>query len=286
MKLFKSLKICFTVVLLSSPLFSLAQYKFPIKPFFSYFRDLSRYEIGGTGLISTGTFDGTTRITGYSNQFIGDSTQSRGLTSNPGFGGSIGIAVPFAAAGHISVWAVSIHAMVNFSSWYDLNVTKGLDGVYTLPATNALTAKTMQIALPIGIDYKIGCDAVATRRLRLGAAFGAGVLPHVNITTLDPAAANDLVVSQQSIGFNPYVKLEGSIYPGMCVRLRLLYTMGNVELMSTKVAMPGFNDGPFNLTTRSTIMASLLIMPFSVRWKETAWWNTRDSYNWNERRLN
>jgi hypothetical protein len=283
MKLFKSLKICFTAVLLSTPFFSLAQYKFEIKPFFSYFRDLSRWEIGGTGLLASGSFDGVTRITGYNNTYyIGDSTLKRGLTSKPSFGGSIGIAVPFAAAGHISVWALSMHAMVNQYSWSDLNQTKGLDGTYTVNPI-PLSATTMQIAVPIGIDYKIGCDAIATRRLMFGGALGAGVMPHINITSLEPSAAGDVEQPQQAIGFNPYVKAEGSIFPGMCVKLRVLYTMGNIELVNTKNAIPNYTDGPFKMYNKSSLMVSLLIMPFSTRWKETAWWNTRDSYNWNER---
>ncbi|PQJ10931.1 hypothetical protein CJD36_013250 [Flavipsychrobacter stenotrophus] len=282
MKLFKSLKICFTVVLLSSPLFSLAQYKFPIRSFSSYLKDASRWEIGGTGVLGWGTFNGTTRITGYNNQFIADSTLKRGVKSNFGFGAVVGIAVPIAATGHISVWALSMNAMVNMTSWSALNQTKSLDGAYTTPSPNEVKASTLQIALPVGIDWKIGADAINSKRLYFGMALGGGVMPHVNVTTLDPSAADGATITQQSIGFNPYVKAEASMFPGMLIKVRVLYTMGNVELMNTKRDIPGYNDGPFKLTNNSNLMFSLIFQPFSVRWNERSWHNTYDTYNWNE----
>jgi len=113
-------------------------------------------------------------------------------------------------------------------------------------------------------------------------ALGAGVMPHVNVTTLDTGASTVGILNQQSIGFNPYVKVEGSMFPGMLIKVRVLYTMGNVELMNTKQAIMGYNDGPFKLTNNSNLMFSLIFQPFSVRWNERAWHNTYDSYNWNE----
>lgn len=282
MKLFKSLKNCFTVLLLVAPFFSLAQYKFPIAPFSDYLRDRSRWEIGATGTLASGSFDGVTRITGYNGFFIGDSTLTRGLKSGFGYGATVGIAVPFAASGHISVWALSMNVIGNMYTWGGLNQTKSLDGVYTTPA-DELKATSIQIAAPIGIDWKVGCDAVNSQRLRYGASLGAGALPHINITSLSPSAANDLIVPQQNIGINPYFKAEVSAYPRMLIKLRFLYTMGNVELMNTKVAIPGYNDGPFKFYQKSSFMVSLILQPFSGTWGEWGWHNTYDTYNWNER---
>lgn len=283
MKLFKSLKTCLTVALLSMPLFSLAQYKFPIHRFSSYLRDLSRYEIGVNGVMTNGTFDGVTRITGYNNFYIADSTLKRNLKANLGYGVTLGVNVPFAASGHISVWAFSFNAIANMYSWSALNQTKSIEGTYTTPTINELKANSLQFALPVGIDYKIGCDAVNSQRLVFGATLGAGAMPHINITSLAPSSVSDIEQPQQNIGLNPYVKAEGSVYLRMCIKVRVLYTMGNVELMNTHNAIPGYTDGPFKMYNRSSLMLSLIVLPFSGRWGEYNWTNTYDSYNWNER---
>ena len=46
------------IVLLGMPGTGRAQYLFQLDPFFSYFRDLNRYEIGGGGIMSLGQFSG------------------------------------------------------------------------------------------------------------------------------------------------------------------------------------------------------------------------------------
>lgn len=284
MKLFKSLKNCLTVgLLLAMPLFSLAQYKFPRSRFSSYLRDPSRYEIGVNGVIVNGTFDGVTRITGYNGQFIADSTLKRNIKANPGIGVTLGVNVPIAASGHISVWALNINAIANFYSWSALNQSKSLEGTWTTPTNNELTASSIQVALPVGIDWKVGADAIHSQRLIWGASLGAGAMPHINITTLEPSSVNDLVPSQQNIGVNPYVKAEGALYMRTCFKVRVLYTMGNVELFNTHDRIPSYNDGPFKLYNRNTLMLSLIWMPFSSRWGEYGWHNTYDSYNWNEK---
>ncbi|MBC7554698.1 MAG: hypothetical protein H7257_12040 [Taibaiella sp.] len=280
MKLFRSLKICFAVILLSVPLSGFAQYKFEIRPFMSYLRDARRWELGGTYMFTTGTFNGVIPIYGFNNHFLGDTTVKRNIYSKPGFGGSLGVTVPFAALGHISCFALSIHLMGNYFQWEDLNKTYNLDGTFKT-APYKMNGKTIQLGLPVGIDYKVGCDAIATKRLKFGASLGAGVLPHVNITSID--SVNDAIAPEANIGFNPYVKAEGAIFIGICVKVRAMYTMGNVELINSGKAITGYTDGPFKITNNSHMMFSLIIMPFSYKWRETAWYNDYDSYNWNEK---
>lgn len=282
MKLFKSLKTCLTVILLSAPLFSLAQYKFPRHRFTTYLKDLRRWEIGVNGYLANGTFDGVTRITGYNNYFIADSTLKRNLKANFGYGATIGVNVPFAAAGHISVWAFSFNAVANMYSWSALNQTKSISGDYTTPANNELKANCIQVGLPVSVDYKIGCDAINSQRLVWGGTFGVGAMPHINITSFDPSTLNDYLPAQQNIGINPYAKAELSLYMRMCIKLRVMYTFGNVELMNVSQAIPGYTDGPFKMYNRNSLMLSFIIMPFSGHWGEYGWYNTYDSYNWNE----
>ena len=278
MKLFKGLKISFMLLLLAGPFISTAQYKFQIDPFFSYFRDLSRYEIGGTYLMASGAFNGVSTVYGYNRYYVGDTTIKRSINANPGFGGDIGIAVPFAATGHISLFAVSIHAMVTQYSYNDINKTYTVDNSF-VKNNVSLNSSTMQISLPIGLDWKVGCDAIGSKRLLFGADFGAGVQPNFNMTSLTPTGG---IPTYYNFGFIPYAKVEGSFFMGMDIKVRAMYSMGNVQLMDSKVAVAGYNDGPFRITNASNLMLSVLIQPFSSRWKESAWYNDYDSYNWNE----
>ncbi len=285
MKLFKSLKLCLAVFLLSSPLFSLAQYKMEIRPFFTYFRDLGRWELGGTYMISTGTFNGVLPYYGYNNRFLTDSTLKRSIISNPGYGVSLGTSIPFAATGHISCWAFSINAMANYYKFNDLNRGYNIDGTdKELP--HVMNSTTLQFNLPIGLDWKIGCDAICTKRLNFGASLGFGVMPHYNITSIDSVA--DHFNPQQSFGFNPYGKAEVSAFLGLLVKFRAMYTMGNIELMNSSntignTGLSPYTDGPFKITSNSHFMLSFIILPFSGKWHESAWYNDYDSYNWNEK---
>ncbi len=279
MKLFRSLKICIVVVFLCSPLFSLAQYKFEIQPFFSYFKDLRRWEISGNYMLTQGTFNGVIPLYGLNNRYLTDSTLKRSVNAEPGFGGSIGVSVPFAALGHISVWAFTIQGMFNQYKWKDLNIANNSDGTPKIPTTR-LNATSSQLSIPFGIDYKIGCDAFGTKRLKFCAAFGGGFMPQLTVTKLDSVVTS--IGPEANIGFTPYVKAEVGMFMGWTVKLRAMYTMGNVELMNSGDAINPYSDGPFKLTTNSHAVFSLILMPFSHRYRETSWYNDHDSYNWNE----
>lgn len=280
MRLFKGLKIWIVVVLLCSPLFSLAQYKFEILPFFRYFKDPRRWEIQGNYMLTKGTFNGVVPVYGYNNVYLTDSTMKRDFNSQPGFGGSIGCQVPFAAMGHISVLAFTVHAMFNYYTWKDINYANNSDYTYKIPV-NRLNATSYQLSVPMGLNYKIGCDAIGTKRLKMCASAGGGFMPQLTVTTLSDTST--LVAPKEQIGFTPFVTAEIGVFSGWCVKLKATYTMGNVELMNVGYKVPPYTDGPFKLTTNSQAIFSLVLMPFSHRFRETSWYNDYDSYNWNEK---
>jgi len=266
------------LLLLACPFVGSAQYKFPIEPFFSYFKHADRYEIGVNYVMPTGTFDGVTPVLGYNNYYLGDTTIRRSLKANPGYGASVGIAVPFAATGHIALFAVSIHAMFNQYSFDQVNSYMSVeDGSFKKSPAN-MTSTTSQIALPIGIDWKIGSDAICSKRLFFSAALGAGVMPQVNLTSVSASGGP----TGTTFNATPYFKAEGAVYVGINVRIRAMYYPGNVRLIDNPGAIPGYSDGPFRLTNNGNFMVSLILQPFSKRWSESSWYNDYDSYNWNE----
>jgi hypothetical protein len=264
--------------LLVLPASAFSQYIFEVEPFFNYFKDPKRYELAGTMIMPQGTFIGGVRVKN-GGSFVGDSNIKRSATGT-GIGGSIGLSIPIKAVGHISCFAVGWQLMGNMYTWTDLNKTMEIkDGTFS-PNTPTLGASTLQIAMPIGLDYKAGNDAILTKRLIFGTSLGAGFIPQMNMTKLVGPSGFD---TKTSFGCTPYVKAEGGVFIGMCVKVRVMYTMGDITLIDVNRMIPTYNDGPFKLNSNSNLMLSLILMPFSVGWKETDWWNTHDTYNQHDR---
>lgn len=256
------------------PELSFGQYQHTVDPFWSSLGNSRRWEIGGGLTMPAGKFTGVVTILGAGNEFKGDSTASRSVAAN-GVGGFIGVNMPFKATGHISCWAVAAQLGVNMYTWADLNQTMSTGGEYKA-ASKSLSANTMQVTLPIGIDYKIGNDAILTKRLPFGVSMGAGLIPQIMTTTLPEVSG---FTPQWGYSCLPYAKFDVSVFTGFCWKIRLMYSMGNINLLDVNHKVDGYNDGPITLSSSSQFMASLVIMPFSVGWREWAWYNTHDTYN-------
>ncbi len=283
MNFIKKPLILLVFALLVIPSYSFAQYQFKLDPFSSYFGDLKRYEIGLGAVMPFGEINGVTRVT---SPFIGDTTMKRTLTGQ-GFGLTIGLSAPFKKTGHISCWAMDVQLMINMYQWQKLNQVYGIDGSLS-DADEPLSGYSYEAALPLGVEYKIGCDAaVLTKRLGLCATFGAGVIPQMYMSNLSTVSTYD---NQFNFGVTPYAKIEGGFFLGWCIKVRLMYTMGRVNLFDANNAIPSttnpnhpITDGPFGFTSTSNFMVSLVLMPFSGKWPETAWYNTYDTYNPHDR---
>ncbi|GAA4467642.1 hypothetical protein GCM10023093_23870 [Nemorincola caseinilytica] len=251
-----------------------AQYQHQIDPFWSNLRNKGRYEIGGGLVMPSGSFTGVVTVLGSNNYYRGDSTAKRDIKGT-GFGGSIGLALPFRATGHISCWAIAVQLQGNIMTWPSLNQTMSTGGTYT-DRTTKLDGSTMQFALPIGVDYKVGNDAILTQRLPLGMSIGAGIYPQITLSTLSGVSGYK---SQWGNSIWPYAKLDLSVFTGFCWKIRLMYTAGNMNLLDQNTALAAYNQGPFTISSSGQFMASLIIMPFSGKWSEYAWYNTYDTYN-------
>jgi hypothetical protein len=277
MSVLKKSVIFLAVVFMTLPGSVFGQYEFGVQPLLSYFKDAQRYELAFNYTMPSGYFEGVQQVNNGS--YVGDTTVRRSIMST-GFGGSIGLTLPFKATGHISCWAVAIQLGVNMNTWTDLNSTYGADGSLVVPTSNALTASTMQIHLPIGIDWMVGNQAIKTQRLGFGASVGAGVIPQFNMTTVSQGAG---LPTGERFGCTPYAKVDLAMRLGMVIKLRMMYTLGDISLIEVNKAIPGYTDGPFKVGSQSTMIFSLVLLPFSLGWHETDWYNTHDTYNQHDR---
>jgi hypothetical protein len=272
MNLFKKPILFLAFAVLVMPASGFAQYLFQVDPLFSYFTDFQRYELSATYVVPFATFAGVSRVNDGGGNYQGDSTAKRTQVGT-GFGGSLGLSLPFKATGHTSCWAVNFHLMGHMYTWTDLNQTLGTDGTYHT-ATPSLSASTIQIALPIGIDWKAGNDAIKTKRLPFGTSLGVGMMPQMNITSVSGYEG-----SHYAFGCTPYAKVEGSVFVGLDIKVRAIYTMGDITLIDADHPIYGSTDGPFKITSNANFMLSLVVMIGSGGWEEYSWWTTHDTYN-------
>jgi hypothetical protein len=262
------------VALLVLPDVGFAQYKHRTGNFFSHFRNKYRYELAAGIYMPSGEFYGVQRHVDAAGSPFGDTTITRPL-SGTGFGASIGVTLPFKGTGHISHWAVDVQVQANYSQWKDLNQIYHDNGTFTKNAT-PLNATTQQVAVPLGILYKIGTDAILSKRLDLGASFGAGFIPQVNFTSLEGVTTFN---PGYGWGLSPFLKGEFAAFTGICWKLRFMYTFSNIKLLDIDKRIPNVTDGPFSMTLKSALIVQFVVMPFSRGWHETNWWNTYDTYN-------
>jgi hypothetical protein len=262
-----------------APISGFSQYIYQVDPLLSYFSDGQRYDIGGGVVLPGGEFTGVVRVTDNGTTPLGDSTAKRSL-STMGYGGTISVNLPFKGTGHISCWAVHVQLTANQYTWTDLNETMNSSGVYK-PSSKSLDASTIQVMLPIGIDWKVGNDAIKSKRLAFGLSLGAGVAPQFNITGV--SSVSTTYESTYGWGFTPYAKIDWSIFAGLCWKIRAMYQIGKVNILDVNGKVVGANDGTFTISSTNAISLSLLVMPFSGRWSESQWYNTHDTYNQHDR---
>lgn len=129
------------------------------------------------------------------------------------------------------------------------------------------------MALPIGLDFKFGCDALTVKNNRFCATLGVGALPTYSVTTLDNIPTLD-----GQFGVAPYAKVEAGIFAGICMKVRAIYSFGNTTYFD-KTDKTTFSSNSTTLVGKSNLTISLLVMPFSWAWDKEEWWNTLNPLN-------
>jgi len=237
----------------------------------------NRLEIGYSYVMATGQYSGTSGFYNLNGSYGGDTIVKRNITAKAGYGEDIGLCIPLKRVGRINMWALSIHFMANEFIWSGLNQGFSADGTFIDPYGIAdLDGATLQMAVPIGVDYKIGTDAVCSKKVRFGVTFGAGVMPSFNETVMINVngAGGGLVTS-----VNPFVKAEVAVFGGLCFKLRALYSFGNVPYIDQNKDILAVTSGPFTVTGTSNLTLSFIIMPFAWHWKEESWATNYGRYN-------
>jgi len=133
----------------------------------------------------------------------------------------------------------------------------------------SLTALTMLFEAPLGLQYKSGGEASLNPKDKLLFSIGAGVAPTVAITGF--AFSNDAggdVGADIVFKLRSYVMAEMGMYFGFAMKVRAMYYVSPFTLYKREEGDIETGRVSATLTGNSNIVVSLIILPFSMKWKE------------------
>lgn len=235
-------------------------------------KGLMRFQIGYSFPFTTATFkQHSLTYDDYGDNNL-DTTYSRDVRSKGGFGVTLGTYIPIAQLTEKSSLNLDIDFMYNFLVWDAAKVNySGYDnstGQYTYSTNYTITSATVQMGLPIGLSFKAGGEASMDRGDKLSFTFGTGVLPTLNATIFD-------TYTGAKFKLQPYLKAELGFFAGVNFKVRALYAFGKLEYLNYDDSYAGdtyaYQDQA-SLTSKSSFLLSVMVMPLSFGWSKEAWW--------------
>jgi len=219
-------------------------------------------EVGYSYAIGTADFTYQARDFDESTGTLRDTGFTKHLTSSVGFGGFLGYSFPVARLGAKSRLAISATYMYNAYIWEGGFVTYSVNGQTIELDDFSPTYGTVEMALPVGADYKWGSDAIRSKTERTCFSLGAGLYPSMDMT-------NYLGLGKFAFHMRPYLRAEAGFFAGLCFKLRATYIPGKLDYVSYGFDNPGSFEET-KLTSKGSTVLSLVIMPMS--WKFSKGW--------------
>lgn len=226
---------------------------------------LTRFQLGYSFVKSTADYDGKLKMYNGDGDFTGDTQWHETVHTTAAYGISIGTYIPITRLGRVSTLATNIDFTYDFKFWK--NVANGL---YSQVPEFDISGLTLEVGLPITLDFKFGCDATSTKNQHFCTSIGAGIYPSYALTSFEDNTATGFSVA-------PVVKYEVGFFKGICMKFRLLYSLDNIKYISKDGSVFKQDDlaSDFTLKGKSTFTISAIFMPMSFLWKKKGWW---DSY--------
>ncbi len=133
----------------------------------------------------------------------------------------------------------------------------------------SLTALTMLFEAPLCLQYKTGGEASLNPKDKMLFSLGYGVAPTCAITGF--AFSNDAggdVGADIVFKLRSYVMAEMGMYFGVAMKVRAMYYVKPFTLYKREEGDLETGKVSATLTGNSNIVLSLIILPFSPKWKE------------------
>ncbi|OSZ78069.1 hypothetical protein CAP35_07335 [Chitinophagaceae bacterium IBVUCB1] len=146
------------------------------------------------------------------------------------------------------------------------------DTVFVGPTVLQKDLETAFISVPIGIDFKMGGDAVQSKEYKTMFTAGVGILPtYIQSTGFESEGSKSI---DQETKILSYLKVEAGFFAGIAFKLRGMAYFGNLILADRQetIIKEGTQDQilGYRRTTSSGPMGytiSLIIMPGSAGWR-------------------
>lgn len=215
-------------------------------------------EIGLSYCITSGTFSNHTTSYNENTATFKDSSYSRNIHTVYGYGAMFGYYWPVAKMAEKSRLAIDFAFMYNALFWESGSFGYSYS---SQGGSESIGSATIQLAVPIGLDYKFGCDALYDKSQRFCASAGIGFMPSMDLTVYQ---------SEGGFGFHsaPYIKGEVGVFGGICFKLRATYRFGSTKFIDEK----DDNSNSTNETTlkvKSNLTLTLIFMPMSWKWNRS-----------------
>jgi hypothetical protein len=202
--------------------------------------------------------------------------------SKGGLGINVGTYYRLLKIGKRTAVAFDMNYMFSWMKWKGIGT-----GFYTDKTWNE-GGSTWQLQVPLGLELKFGSDARLEKNHRFCMSFGGGVMPLMSSSKLSDTVKRK--GREFNFGYQPYVKAELGIMMGICWKLRLMYSVGDIQLLTdygTDHKDP-HSVSKFEMKGNSAITFSIVMMPFSHDWPDNGWWNnsrtsTRMYKGWQKR---
>lgn len=230
-------------------------------------RSLHKFEVGISSVGATGYYKsyfdewkpGTTDV--VSKYHEGPTIGKGGLAIN------VGTYSRLLKLGKRTAIAFDMNYMFSWMKWQGIGT-----GFYSDKLWNE-GGSTWQMSFPIGLEYKHGSDARLEKNHKFCFSFGGGIMPMVSASKLTDTVKKK--GREFKFGYQPYVKAEIGVLMGICWKLRLMYSVGEVELLDDYRTFhkDPYSVSQFNLKENSAITFSIVMMPFSYDWPDNGWWN-------------
>lgn len=251
------------ILLISSATLSKAQYGLEA---YNLPGAILRIQTGYSFASTASTYAGSLRIYNADGMIQADTPWSQDLNTSSSIGFTVGTYIPVQRLGKVSMLALSTNINYNVFKW-----EKVADEIYGGTGLT-LSGNTKQIAVPLSLDLKFGCDATLSKNNRFCATIGGGFQPAFFYTQIDG-------YSNSTAGVNPFLKVEVGLLAGLCMKFQAKYEFGlmkDFELIN-KVST-NLEDknlaGSFSMTGEPAFTFSIILMPFSWAWQEHGWWDT------------
>ncbi len=226
---------------------------------------LKRFQLGYSFVSNTADYTGAYRIINPAMN-VDTTFKPFEMKTSVAWGFTAGTYIPLKRLGKVSSLNLGVDYLYNMMTWKSDVPSIGSFGI------SSFDGVTVQMALPVGLDFKFGSDAVQQRTPAMCATLGAGVYPSYALTSLTGAP----ITLDPAFSIAPYVKAEVGFFAGVCMKVRAIYAIGDLTYMNYENTSNSMGElkTSSKLVGKSNLAISLLIMPFSFKWDNEEWWNT------------